>query len=366
MRLNEKIFFEAMAFVDERFAYGSCMDKNMLCKIDSYSGECEFVSVFPDENLKSERLHMKAITVGNNIIFSPANARNICIYNYTENTFDNISVLEDSENSMNYKSSLKYAEIVQYGDTIYVFPASANEIIKLNKNNRSIEKISLMYENKYLFRKDGLLRGDKLFLPSSNSNAVLVFDFKSDNVNVVGVGENNNGSWSICDDGNELWIIPYAPGNVIKWNPETNMVSEFGDFPSGFTYMEKMFIKGIYDDEKIFAIPSGANMTVSINIKTGTMEMIEKYEEKGMFAYLGTYGKELLLMKCPSWKNWVRYENNDMLLWDDKNKSMVNVRPYTLINKGAYVYNCLHDANMVIKEQEIKLEDFLECVASYT
>lgn len=358
--------FEAMAYVDERYAYGSCMDKNMLCRIDRHTGLCEYVTIFPDENIYEERLHMKAVVVGDNIVFSPAAAKNIAIYNYLTGVFMMIPVEEEKTINVNYRCKMKYGEVVVCGKFVYVIPATCLSIIKIDIEKQEIVKtIRLNIKQKYIFRKDGLIRNNILFLPSSNSNVVIELNMLTDDTRVHKVGDNNNGSWSICDDGETLWLVPFVPGAVVRWNPDTDEIWEYDEYPMGLKYTNMIFIRGVYKNGIVYAIPSSANMVVAIEIKTGEMSCYKRCDENsdGLVAYMGTYDGSVFLLKCKSWKEWVHRKDNRLFEWIVESNEVKEVVYCLDDNKNKYIYDALIGANGIIKEKTIELKRFVEYIS---
>lgn len=355
-----KLFFEAMAYVDDRYAYGSRVDKNMLCKVDMLTGECEYVSIFPMEDKNGERLHMKALKYKNKIIFSPSAANNVCIYDYINNKFKMINVHQYEKNGANRK--MKYSEIVLNDEFAYVFPATYGDIIKINMETLMVENSISISENvPYIFRKDGLVRSEKLFLTSANSNVILEFDMKAENVKLHRIGQNNNGSWSICDDGENLWIIPYIFGSIVKWNPQTDTVSERFDCNEYFVKEKYMFMKAVVRENKIYAIPLYSELMMILDMETGNIDWININENTDIVTniYLGYIDNTVIFLGSKVKGRWIKEKDNSCFGW---NLITNEINEYNLCLKndgGEYMkdYFCLPVESMW--EDESTLIDYI-------
>lgn len=360
---KRSVFFEAYAFVNERYAYGSRPDRNMLCKIDVQTGMCEYIGMFPDEGANVERLHLKAVTVEGKIIFSPSAANNVAIYDPDSNEFTMLPIYDSYKRDRKANKKQKYGDIVICEHYAYVIPAMYSAILKIDMcNKKVISSIEISGTDKYVFRKGGLLKGDLYYISSANSNIVLILDTSNDSVKLAKVGENNNGSWSIVDDGKAFWILPYIGGKVIKWDISTGKIDEFAGYPHGFKYRDKMFIKGVFCHGKIIAVPTQANMVLSIDVTDGSMSCVQQEDAwlDGTISYLGEYGEEIYLLRCMSEKTWLRAKDNRMYGW---NKFNDQINTYEILMNNdlcGYVKDVIEREDDRIMEDEIKLQHILK------
>ena len=85
-------------------------------------------------------------------------------------------------------------------------------------------------------------------------------------------------------DENDIWLLPHEGLSIYRWNPLTNFLHTYSDFPvdlkvgqnRSFSLGGKVaFISAMCSNDKLYLIPFGANMYVCLNKSTGK---IEKWE----------------------------------------------------------------------------------------
>ena len=355
--------FEAMVYVDRRYAYGSRVDTNMLCKIDMISGECEYVALFPSENTCGKRLHIKAAKYKEHIVFSPSVANNICIYNYVHNEF--ILIELDACKARNKNVTLKYADIVMNGQYCYLIPATYSQIIKIDMEKKEVvDRFCISTDVKYNFRKDGVVVGDKYYISSANSNLVLELDMAQDVVKTHRVGKYNNGSWGMCYSDEVFWIIPYLAGAIVKWNPKTGEIKENLECYKVISDEEYMFMRGILIGTKIYAIPYYSKHLLVFDTKTEKMEWIYINSDTGIEAnvYLGSYEGDVYFLGSSKKIGWIDENLKRCFRWCIETNEIEECTFKIKMNKMEYLGECFGCESGIVKENEVVLQDFLEYI----
>ena len=118
---------------------------------------------------------------------------------------------------------------------------------------------SWLPNTEYMFRLGLCLEGHKFIIPSGNSNIVLVFDMEKEYGKTINIGKNNNGTMSMCKCGESYWLAPRRPGAIISWNPLSNEVVEYMNYPEGFESGRIVFSKNYSYEGDIIIPPAEAN-----------------------------------------------------------------------------------------------------------
>lgn len=271
---DKSLWLEGIAQVDENTAYASCSEFNALFKVDVKTGDCTYISLFPEEHINKKRLFIKALSVNGKIYFIPASASAIYVFCPTTNTFERFKIEENIEDK-SYNAKAKFADAFVRGNMIYILPATYPAIIKLECGKNTLEYIvENMPTCDYLFRPGTAQMGQKLFVPNTKDNLVLEFDMETDEIQLHHVGKNNHGSWSIVSDKNSLWLIPKAHGAVVKWDYFSGNIFEYEQYPEGYRESDFSFTKAYKSGDYIYALPAQSNIFLRID-SAGSMERNE-------------------------------------------------------------------------------------------
>lgn len=269
--------FEAVERINETIAYGSCSICNGLFEIELSTGACKYLSLFPDEKIDADRLHVKSVKVQNKIYFIPSAANHIAVVNLETDEIENVELeAVDKDVYGFYKPRFKFSDGILFKDMLILIPSTYPAIIKLNLRNNEIKYEKSWIPNKgFFFRKGTYIFENRFYIPSILDNFVLEYDMQNGRGRQHFIGGKNHGSWSICGKEDNMWLIPKRSGAVTYWNPLNGDVKSYDRYPSGFKENDFLFTKGYMDGEKLILVPAYANMLVSLSCKTGEMKQIE-------------------------------------------------------------------------------------------
>ena len=272
--------FEAVERINETIAYGSCSICNGLFEIELSTGACKYLSLFPDEKIDADRLHAKSVKVRNKIYFIPSAANHIAVVNLETDEIENVELeAVDKDVYEFYKPRFKFSDGILFKDMLILIPSTYPAIIKLNPRNNEIKYEKSWIPNKgFFFRKGTYIFENRFYIPSILDNFVLEYDMQNGRGRQHFIGEKNYGSWSICGEEDNMWLIPKCSGAVTYWNPLNGDVKSYDRYPSGFQGNNFLFTKGYIDGEKLILVPAYANMPVSLSCKTGEMKQIEIFD----------------------------------------------------------------------------------------
>ena len=286
---NKGLMFEGYVQIDDFTAYASCAIFNGLFRIDISTGKCTYLGMFPGEQANGKRLHAKAVYTGGKIYFAPASAEYISVYEVYAGKFETISIHDYRGEYRFYKTALKFADAVSYGDYIFFISATYPAVIRMNCRTKVLDYYTDWVPDKgFVFRQGTLVRESVFYIPDSAGNAVLKFQMDKCSGQLLHIGVNNHGSWSICEAGNDYWLIPRNKGAFIRWNEDGNILAEYDDYPKSFEDRNFLFTKGYCCGGFLRVVPAYANMSVKVSVETGeiTENKLVKVEDGEAVGFL--------------------------------------------------------------------------------
>lgn len=360
--------FEAVAKVSESMAYGSCSMCNGLFEINLFSGLCNYVALFPNEKIDADRLHAKAVKIKNKIYFIPAAADYIAVYDIENKKLDSIELdIVDKTLYKFYKPRFKFSDGIFFKNSLFIISSTYPAIIRLNPYTHKIEYYrDWIPREGYFFRKGTYVYKNKFYIPSVVNNFVLEFNMQNMQGKQHFVGEKNHGSWSMCGNEEEIWLIPKLQGAVTYWNLLSGEVKSYDKYPNEFQGNNFLFTKSYFNEEDIIMIPALANMAISISCKTGVMKKVEilKMEDKSeigfMFSLDNSYYLKTVSKKCNNKLPYIQYLSIDI----GKNR----IKPYQFIfNNGRekfledYSHKIDVYSNIILRENsQFNLKEFIK------
>lgn len=277
VRGMKRLRFEAVAKIDDTYAIAVAYDFNAIFKVDLTSYECRYIGMVPRENSIQQRLYSVAIKADNCVYFVPASANVIAVFDYRFNRFEKIDYGKNCiKESSNYKNNSNFNGAVKYGKYIFMIPFTFPGVVRIDTEDNSIEIYkSWMDGQPYIFKKEPVVLGDKFYIPNSISNSVLEFDMSRCEGHMFRIGNNNAGCWSMIYDKGLMWFSPQKEGPVLSWNMSNDDVTEYPNYPKGFSGNGFCFTKIYKQNDKLCFIPAKANMGISLSTNTGEIKRLD-------------------------------------------------------------------------------------------
>ena len=279
-----------------------------LYKIDLETKRIEQVTTILEET-DNLRNYINFLVYKNNFIFIPDGEDCIIIMNrdtfqkerydltksnLDEKTKSNI-VFFISSNNMNW-----FVNGIINNDILYIFGTKYDGIVKFDLINK---KSSLI--NDYLkdlkINSPNVIRSiyhyvefdNKLYIPFTNTNAVLEFSLSDESTKIHYVGSVNQRYISCALSDGDIWLVPFLNSEqIIKWNPKTNNIKEF-DVPIDRNNIKNVISFGesinILDYIVVLSLNSYKDVNycnLKIDTKTEKIEVIKDLYE--IYASLGS------------------------------------------------------------------------------
>ncbi|BBF44132.1 CDP-glycerol:poly(glycerophosphate) glycerophosphotransferase [Lachnospiraceae bacterium KM106-2] len=239
---------------------------NYYCKLSDYS---------------NGRYYIRAFEIAGRIYVCPGNARDIL-------------VIKDKQVEKRIPLNVDIEQVGAFGGAIhsgtylFILPYKASSIIKYDTVNESVEYISGINEifiadiqgerrvGGYCIWKDYLLLGSPL------DDRVIAININTNQVQLLSIGTKKKyGSLVMFVDGEDVWILPYNGGVIVRWNPETGIAREYSELPEKFQcinavgipgYQERPFYSLAFDMKYVYVAPYCGNMFLRIDKMSGEVE----------------------------------------------------------------------------------------------
>lgn len=233
-----------------------------------------------------------ALGIGSKYYVCPQNAQNILVIDETGKK-KIIELEQEDIKSENFFWS------DQWGEYIILWPRKYPAIVGYKFTTGELKYIRedigvfIKEENGTLRLGGGRGRYSEIYFSSPTDNQVYVLNIESGEHRVVEIPTKLKcGYRTVLLYKDYLWFLPYIGENmaIIQWNPDTNEVREYGQFPQGFRcvdtelgieIMERPFYNGAFYKDYLYLTPDCANMYIKLNIVTGKMAKWEPPFEDG-------------------------------------------------------------------------------------
>lgn len=339
--------------------YASDFERNGLFKINVETCECEYLREFPDEDINVAGLHCCAKWIGNKVYFIPAAGKNIAVYD-TES--GEIKTIQIPHANKKYKDSMKFVSAVDYVDSLWIIPATYPGVLKLNVTTEKLSLINQWVGNDdYMFRRGIVVKNNFFYVANGSNNIVLIFDMNKEEGRIQRVGTNNNGVQDMCEFEGYLVLAPRECGAVVKWNPETNKIWEFREYPQGFN-PQKIVFTDVYDfGAELLFVPANSNCGIRLSGEKLIMEteIQWKHKSENKIEFLFETSGKIYFREIN------RDSTNTCYFVDRQNNKLMECQ-FTIINSETcknHIINASIESNEILKESvSIGLDDWLKTI----
>lgn len=264
--ISEKIeYFRSMAVIDND-VYFLAGTGDRFYKAEVESGNIAEVQ----EISKKQYAYCEVVGYHECLIFVPAAAEEICIYNTGTKEYTGI-VVPDS--NIAYDSSYKFSNAFVAEDKVFLMPHFYPDMIiwdmqagKMYSEHRIYEEfVERKLPDREFFSTGGIVVHNKIYVTPIMENMVLEIDATSCNIQFYEVGKQEKLYTCIAYDGNDVWLAGQKE-TLTKWNTEKGTAKEY-DYPMGFKREKTgvFYLSSFTWGNKIVLVPQLANMFVEID-----------------------------------------------------------------------------------------------------
>lgn len=271
-----KLYFNGLAVLPhKKIAYGSSSAFNGLFEIALESGKCTYIGMFPNEELYREYIHLSAVYCRQKAFFFPQRGSGISVYDIEEKNFMQIDLKECD--APYYSANYKIGQVFAHKNKVFAVGATYPYVIVIDADTLETRFVPIETEGRPIFfRTGGCQVGERYYVPSLKGGIVLEIDPETEDVKTHFWGTEEDGTWSMTFDGEQLWLMPHAEKGICLWEPEKGIVREMADFPKGYQAGNQPYVHCYGNGHEILCLPFDANMMIKADTKAGTIKKIEQ------------------------------------------------------------------------------------------
>lgn len=225
----QKRVAEDCVIYDNKVWYSSLI-YNALCYIDLETGEGKFVDFFPEEELSAKWLYKKIFLYNDHLYFIPWCAKNMCVYDIKNNSFEKIIINTEVTQKKFYTGVIQEEYLI-------LLPYKAAYVIRINLVNHKVEylkefetllrdKNSPMYGREYLFANAYLGSDGIIYATVDVEDVVVGYDIKTKQVFYKMLGNNGKKYFDVLQQGNEVYFSSYFDHTFVIWNTSDDIIKE--------------------------------------------------------------------------------------------------------------------------------------------
>jgi|GEM_PF-3091047 len=178
-----------------------------------------------------------------------------------------------------YKNVLAFAGAVFDGQAIWMVPANADSVVRLDAGTGEMTAFNHWPEG---FRKGNLafagavFDGQAIWMVPANADSVVRLDTGTGEMTAFnhwpeGFSKGGHAFAGGVFDGESIWMIPSYADSVVKLDTGTGEMTRLSAWPKGFSKGGYAFAGGIYDGRYIWMVPANADSVVRVDTRTGEM-----------------------------------------------------------------------------------------------
>lgn len=269
---------------------------NTLCRMELASGRITPLKKLNDSSTASF-LYGGILKADNCILLAPNNAQQIYEYSLETGECKKTGITEPLECG-------NFGRIVRYKKFAFLLPWRYPAILRYDLETGECayytdclkELLACRTQVNDKLLGDYCIRGNKLLLPSVQTNKVLEFNMDSGEHQLYTVGDEPAGCAFILENDDNYWLIPWKTKAIVKWDYQSGEWKAYNDYPEQF-YCERdrntgdtyMFSGAVKMNGSIWLFPCYANMILRLDLSTETIEKMELalpygfYERKSPF-----------------------------------------------------------------------------------
>ena len=210
------------------------------------------------------------------VVLPEAGHNDIIIFDTLRGSAEYINFPENKE-----RVGKLFCDGVVRGDELFLIPCQYGKILVFNFKTGNLDTIELQSKN-----KDGLgyawgsifVDGPDVYFSALNGNEIHILNMESKNVKNLKCKEFDSGS-GVLGDGENLWIIPRKTDCIMRCDKNLEFVEKIVCFPQGYEGGEWSFSREKIIDDCIFLLPRTANMGLTVDLNQLRVEPVDFFRE---------------------------------------------------------------------------------------
>jgi hypothetical protein len=329
-------------------------------KIDE-SGKILLTAVLPEVPLSNSRRHISAVISDEKIYYLPCSANSIISFEPNTNSFEQIDldlrniIFKAWDTPANFRNGLFYKKrlflLPSFYDSICYYDFDNNELTECLDLTSILDEIGAD-KNLLTFLIFEYLNEHTVLLPFINFNYILEFDLDSFEYKLHKIGS-GIGFVGITKYEDKFFLVGVSP-MFLRWDYKNNEITEYSDFPKGFSVPAGKTSFGILETIRagniLYCFNAYANMPVKFDLKTGKIERIDAFDPYLTQNIYGAYFQSACYNKSRNKIYLAEYSAKKILEYDltTEEIKVIEINPDEIYDKNA--------------RQLIQMHIFYECL----
>ena len=197
-----------------------------------------------------------------------------------------------------YKNVLAFAGAVFDGRSLWMVPANADSVVKVDRQTGEMTAFNRWPEE---FRKGNLafagavFDGRSIWMVPANADSVVKVDTESGEMTRFnrwpeGFAKGGHAFAGAVFDGRSIWMVPSYADSVVRLDTESGKMTRFNRWPEGFAKGGYAFAGGVFDGRSLWMVPANADSVVKLDTLSGEMTRYNQWPEglgKVEYAFAG-------------------------------------------------------------------------------
>lgn len=236
---------------------------------------------FDKSQEKQGYLFHRGVEVNNKIYFSPFASKQIGVFDQESKRFSFIP-FDDSF------TGLAFISAFVYGDNVYFTPRNYPGFMKLNTLTLEVSFINdwveqildgLELSNGFLCSLGIQISKDEFAVTTARTNALITYNMKTNESRVYNIGKNEWRYKNLCFDGKDFWLLPRRNSPIVRWNRETNDLTEYYSNNLSECGDKPLFYSIEFFNNKIWILPNAVDFALSINPQNGEIKKMDELND---------------------------------------------------------------------------------------
>ncbi|WP_079914165.1 CDP-glycerol glycerophosphotransferase family protein [Paenibacillus sp. 32352] len=281
------------------------LNRGGMFSLELNTGKISFIQVFPNIDYNQPELFAKACAYQDTVWLVPDRASELVSYNRTSGEMRSYTLPP----MFRCEGEHKFSNAIQHDHYLWMLPAQSNMLVRLDMESGEMVGYSMRPDNSNdVLREplcsDGIIHNNCLWVTLCGKRSILQIDLTSQDMKLRELHFLQEPIQAITSDGQNLWIVPEKASVVVKWDPQSDDLYLYNQWPQGFDGGEQPFSSVVFDGQAVWLVPYDANKILKI---TSTGEMVSVYSnlKKSKWSILN------------SWYPFVSPEQNRTLVSND-------------------------------------------------
>ncbi len=275
----------------------------------------EWKAFFPSEPIWNTLLYRCCVRWRQKIVFIPAKASQVAIYDMGENTFRQIAVRDYGQKAVKFCNAALYGDnVIAFGDMypcIMVIDMKSGRVSYYEDLHNKLDQLHNNDVDFYLARNIVTDEdGEHCYLLGAKANVLIRFSLQSLQFELIDLGGDGAVYNNLIKKGDQIYLIPGEKKKISAWSISKGHLSEYGDAVNG----KAMYFARYCTKDTLYILPDRADHIIKVNLDTMDME----YQENELKNYYDSDLWNETVKEFPASKFLFQYEDDNCALFSSR------------------------------------------------